>query len=119
MHPHRFTRTQHSFATLLVLVLILPLTLTLSACEKGYTQSDVEEYVRSEMGIEEFTVAAEPAEKKRAGASYKSWTVTTDWYGLDEPITFDVEEYEYGDLPEMTHRLLTRLLAECTIPREN
>lgn len=98
MHSYRPAHARRSFATLLALVLILPLTLTLSGCARAYTQSDVEDYVRNELGIEEFTIASEPVQKDPDHANYKYWEVTTDWYGLDRPITFDVIEYSAIDV---------------------
>lgn len=81
-------------STLLVLVLVVPLMFTLSGCAENYTQSDVERYVREDLGIKEFTVADEPVVKKNVrGSDSNYWTVTTDWYGLDQPLTFEVEDF--------------------------
>ncbi|MBR6458805.1 MAG: hypothetical protein IKS49_01425, partial [Actinomycetaceae bacterium] len=88
-----------TMTALLALALVVPLMFTLSGCMGSYSKSDVKRYVCHELGIKKFDVADEPAVKKNVrGRDGKYWTVTTDWYGLDQPLTFEVEAFCMADV---------------------
>ena len=73
---------------LLVAVLLMGL---LSGCIKDYSKRDVHKYIRQEMGLRKFKIIDGPIEKENdEGYTDEWWTVKTDDYSFDEPLTFHV-----------------------------
>ena len=84
-------KTKQIFKIITLLLVAVLLMGLLSGCIKNYTKRDVHKYIRQEMGLRKFRIIDGPIEKKNdEGYTDEWWTVTTEDYSFDEPLTFHV-----------------------------
>ena len=84
-------KTKQIFKIITLLLVAVLLMGLLSGCIKNYTKRDVHKYIRQEMGLRKFRIIDGPIEKKNdEGYTDEWWTVTTEDYSFDDPLTFHV-----------------------------
>lgn len=79
------------FAVVLAGVLLAGL---LTGCRREYTVKDVHKYIRETLELKKYRIIDGPEDKINPD-EYRDewWTVTTDEFGFDEPLTFHVINY--------------------------
>lgn len=79
------------FAVILASVLLAGL---LTGCRREFTKKDVHKYIRETLELKKYRIIDSPEDKINP-EDYRDewWTVTTDEFGFDEPLTFHVINY--------------------------